>query len=59
MLIVRGIEEAGAAAVLQEWECVLIPEVIGPDGLARWDIPELRGRRWEARADVLAAEQEG
>ncbi len=44
VLIVRGIEEAGAAGVLQEWECSLIPEVIGPDGLARWDIPELRGR---------------
>lgn len=43
-LIIRGIEEAGCAAVLQEWECSLIPEVIGPDGLARWDIPELRGR---------------
>jgi hypothetical protein len=38
------IEEAGCAAVLQEWGCSLISEVIGPDGLARWDMPELRGR---------------
>jgi len=40
----RGYEEHRGAAVLQEWECTQVPMVIGPDGLTRWDVPELQGR---------------
>lgn len=41
---IRGYEEYRGAAVLQEWECTQVPMVIGPDGLTRWDVPELQGR---------------
>lgn len=43
-MFIRGYEEHRGGAVLQEWECTQVPMVLGPDGFARWDVPELQGR---------------
>ena len=36
-LLIRGYEESGGRAVLQEWEVTPLQGVRGEDGLVRWD----------------------
>lgn len=36
-LLIRGFEESGSRAVLQEWEVSPLQGVRGEDGLVRWD----------------------
>lgn len=39
-MLVRGFEQAGDRAVLQEWEVRPLEQIIGPDGLQRWNWPK-------------------
>ena len=36
-MLLRGFEEYKGAAVLQEWEVAPLEQIIGPDGLKRWN----------------------
>ena len=38
-MLIRGYEEYGGGAVLQEWEVTPLDQVLGDDGLKHWNWP--------------------